>query len=209
MKFSSVTWWWIRHAAISKSNISDFIGWTDPEIIVDNESTHAVRQLYTELPIDSFIITSDLLRTSQTTDMLQQFTRYKEIIKDRGMREQNFGEWENHSYTEVAHAFPHKYSQFWEDIGHCAPPNGESFQDVTTRVSKSIEHWNSISQFNNIICVAHAGTIRAAIGHALSLTPAKCLLFDVNHLSLSKIEYYENNNGCKIHCINQRYYAKK
>jgi alpha-ribazole phosphatase len=44
--------------------------------------------------------------------------------------------------------------------------------------------------------VAHGGTIRAALGHALGLTPSRSLAFETANCSLTRLDYIED--GAKL-----------
>ena len=48
-------------------------------------------------------------------------------------------------------------------------PNGESFVDLVERVIPAVERYTSAHAEKDIICVAHGGTIKAALAHALGL----------------------------------------
>ena len=67
-------------------------------------------------------------------------------------------------------------------------PEGESFTDVVARVTTTVERLNSDHSGRNIIAVAHAGSIRAAISHALGGEPQAALSFKLSPLSLTRID---------------------
>ena len=41
-----------------------------------------------------------------------------------------------------------------------------------------------------MICVAHGGTIRAALAHALEIPAAKALHFQIDNLSVTRIDHH-------------------
>ena len=67
-------------------------------------------------------------------------------------------------------------------------PNGESFADVVNRVTTTVERLNRDHGGRNIVVVAHAGSIRAAICHALSAEAKIGLSFQLAPLSLTRID---------------------
>ena len=61
------------------------------------------------------------------------------------------------------------------------PPGGESFIDMLARVGAAIDRIEG----PEILVVAHAGPIRAALAKALDLTPAGALSLCIDPLSLT------------------------
>ncbi len=69
-----------------------------------------------------------------------------------------------------------------------APPGGESFVQMIDRVSNTISELSLEYKGRDIIAVAHAGTIRAALTMALSLFAKSALTFQLDNLSITEIE---------------------
>ena len=57
-----------------------------------------------------------------------------------------------------------------------------------TRTAAAIETHTESNRGRDIVCVAHGGTIRAALALALGLTPAAALVFGIDNVSLTRIE---------------------
>jgi len=60
------------------------------------------------------------------------------------------------------------------------------------RVAPAIALLSQDNPGADIIAVAHAGSIRAALALALDLTPDKALSLDLGHLSLSRIDWIKS-----------------
>ncbi|MDG1995618.1 MAG: histidine phosphatase family protein, partial [Emcibacteraceae bacterium] len=70
-----------------------------------------------------------------------------------------------------------------------APPNGENFIDVQSRVSGFIKQ-NSLENIDRPrIMVTHAGVIRSFIGLALELDSNKALSLEISPFSLSQLTH--------------------
>ena len=75
-------------------------------------------------------------------------------VYDRRLREYDFGAWEGRRWSEI----PRSESDPWtRDLWAAAPPGGETFQALHTRVGAALQ---DIS--HGTLVVAHAGVIRAA-----------------------------------------------
>ena len=70
-------------------------------------------------------------------------------------------------------------------------PSGESFVDVIRRVADGVGRITAIHPGRDIISVAHSGSIRAALAHALTLNPDAALTFRIDNLSLTVIEHVQ------------------
>ena len=80
---------------------------------------------------------------------------------------------------------------FWESPARNRPPGGESFADQISRVGVIIEEYTRMYPGMDIVAVTHGGTIRAAISHALDLTPETAMSFTVSTLSLTRLEHID------------------
>ena len=83
------------------------------------------------------------------------------------------------------------YDDFWDSPARNRPPGGESFADLIRRVGAIIDQYTEQYKGKDIVAVTHGGTIRAAISHALDLTPETGMSFTVNTLSLTRLEHIE------------------
>jgi broad specificity phosphatase PhoE len=68
-------------------------------------------------------------------------------------------------------------------------PGGESFMDLYDRVCGVIERITIAHAGQDIIAVAHGGTIKAAVGLALGGLPEKGLAFDVDNCSVTRLDH--------------------
>jgi len=85
-----------------------------------------------------------------------------------------------------------QYQSFWENPAENAPPGGESFAQLIERTRIVIEKYSDLYNGQDIICVAHGGTIRAAIAHALELGATSAMAFQIDNLSLTRLDQFED-----------------
>jgi broad specificity phosphatase PhoE len=100
--------------------------------------------------------TSDLLRAVQTADAIARTTGL-ETRPDRRLRERGYGLLEG----RPSHAVPMLGSR-----DACAPPGGESFQDVVRRVGGLLEECLAEAahdDLDGVVLVTHGDTIAAAL----------------------------------------------
>ncbi len=183
-----VRWWWIRHAP----SISDGLtGWTDAP--ADLSDIVGLMRLRDALPEGATVISSDLARAEATAARL--LGKRLRGPSERAFREQFFGHWEGLSHDEIDEKNPKQADAFWEDPANARPPGGESFATLCKRVGETITRLNGSIRSGDIAVVAHAGSIRAAIAHALKLPPEQALSFEIATLSLTRLDRIETETG--------------
>ncbi|UFN50210.1 histidine phosphatase family protein [Roseomonas sp. OT10] len=108
------------------------------------------------------------------------------------MREQNLGEWQgltHEQFTSMLRDPPHP---FWPHSAAERPPGGESVGDVVARVGPVLDGLVADHPDEDLVIVAHGGSIRASLAHACGLDAHQALQFSVRNLSLTRLE---NLNG--------------
>ena len=180
-------WWWIRHAPVfNPSNI--IYGQMDLDADVSNSKTF--KRLARILPSDSVLFTSDLKRTVLTAEAIARAgASLPKAIKEPALREQNFGIWQGKQRDKLVDTFNNKRHKFWIAPAFERAPEGESFADVMARVAPAITNITTNYAGNDIICVSHGGTIRAAIAIALGLGPEKALSITAANCSLTRLAH--------------------
>jgi alpha-ribazole phosphatase len=202
-------WWWIRHAPVTENNGTIY---GNQDLNCDCHDTESFQALAGILPNDAVWVTTPLKRTHQTANAIRaeiptdDFPAY-DVIDD--FQEQSFGDWHGMTHQELGEIRGDAWHRFWHAPASEAPPGGESFEDLISRTAKSIDALNHKYNGKNIIAVTHGGTIRAAVAHALALTPEKALGLSIGNLSLTKLNYYpaeeggnSNHSSWGIDCIN-------
>ena len=182
------TWWWIRHAPVTGDARACINGRNDPECDLSDEET--ILACAGCLPDDATWVATGLSRTQQTAAALQAAKDRPD--KDRSTRletvpalmEQDFGEWEGRRWRDLAER---ESLEFWNDPVGIAPPGGESYAEMTKRVAGAIADVGNQFPDGDLILVAHAGPIRAALAIAMPATPGDSLALEVDPLSITRI----------------------
>ncbi len=176
------TWWWVRHGP---THANSLVGWTD--LPVDLSDLAAITRLNAHLPEDALVVSSDLSRSIATADAVQGSR--ERLDHTREIRELNFGDWENRTFKDVAETDPETSHAYWSNPGNVAPPNGESWNQTSERVSGYVKNMNVEHAGRNIIAVAHFGTILTQLQRAGRMSARSALSFKIDNLSVTRLEY--------------------
>ncbi|HAA91805.1 MAG TPA: histidine phosphatase family protein [Rhodospirillaceae bacterium] len=180
-------WWWIRHAPVVDHD-NKIYGQTDLSADVSDEKVFA--RLAEMLPSEAVLVTSDLQRTTLTAAAIADAgLELPTPIKEPALREQHFGTWQGIRRDQFDKETGRMMHRFWIAPAFERAPKGESFTDVIARVAPAITRLTADHAGRDIICVAHGGTIRAAIALALGLGPEKALAFRSANCGLTRLDH--------------------
>lgn len=174
--------WWVRHGPTHQRA---FVGWRD--VAADLSDLPQLARLNAYLPRDALLISSDLRRASATADALG--LGRQRLPHDPRLREFDFGDWDGRNYAEVAVSHPALSARFWEQPGDVAPPGGESWNRLATRVGEVVAAALHDHAGRDIIVVAHFGVILTQVQAALGITPYQALSHGIENLSVTTITH--------------------
>lgn len=184
----ATSWWWVRHAPV-RGPAGRIYGQTDVDC--DTSDAASFQVLANVLPREAVWLVSPLERTRQTFAAIAAgLCRDIEAEIEADFAEQRFGSWEGLNWPEMQRQDPGAYAAFWEDPTRHAPPAGESFATLMARVTTAIERRGRQHAGKTIVAIAHGGTIRAAVAHALGLTPEAAMAIVVDNLSLTRLTLF-------------------
>ena len=143
------------------------------------------------LPKGAVWYASNLLRARKTAEHLGRAgAEMGELAIDPDLAEQHFGDWQGLTYVEIAEKHGDNHL-FWLGPPEYRPPGGESFVDLRDRTVRSIDRLTEEHRGRDIVATAHGGTIRAALAHAFNLHPEAAVRFEIDNVSLTLIEHFE------------------
>lgn len=175
--------WLIRHGP---THAKTMVGWTD--LAADLSDTAALGRLADTLPASAHMISSDLSRATATADGIASGQHRRS--HDPNLRELHFGAWEDRSFGDIDAETPDHLRAFWETPGSVAPPGGESWNDLRTRVDNAIDQLVDDGP-NDIAVICHFGPILTQIQRALDLDAVAAFRIRIDPLSLTVIEQHE------------------
>jgi len=144
-----------------------------------------------KLPVDAVWVTSPLKRTHQTADALVAAgARMGSRLEDEEILEQDFGDYNGMTHTELFALRDDAYLSFWPLSPELQAPGGESFSMLRARVDRFVTRMYEEYKGRDIVCVAHRGTILAALQIALDLPLHNSVSFTIGNVSLTRLTHH-------------------
>jgi broad specificity phosphatase PhoE len=147
-------------------------------------------------------LTSPLSRTKRTAAAI--FTAgypEQDPLVEPGLIELSFGRWQGLVHEALPAELTLPPHGFWPLAGDERPPGGESMVDGIARVGPVMERLAKTYAGHDVIAVAHGGTIRAAVAHALRIGADNALHLSVENLSLTRVDRLPQ--GWRVACVNE------
>jgi alpha-ribazole phosphatase len=201
--------WWVRHAPVAHGG--RVYGQTD--LSCDCSDTAVFTGLAEMLPRRAVWVTSNLRRTHETASAIIRagLTGPQRIpgpgaLEIADLAEQHFGEWQGLAFEELDRLRGGEFHRFWHSPAHETPLGGESFVTVIERVSRAVHRLVDTHAGDDIIAVAHGGTIRAALALALGLDPEAALAFTIENCSITRIDRIDGpgmGHGWRVVTVNR------
>ncbi len=143
------------------------------------------------------IYSSDLLRTRTTALTIQKAIQNSDnqiplppLIIDPRLRELNFGAWEGLTFSEIKEAYPEHLDAWQANIYHCAPPGGESMQQLENRVSDLLEEILQTHPGESVIVAGHGGTFEALAIKLLNIKNSRSWQFQLNNTGICEFKFF-------------------
>jgi broad specificity phosphatase PhoE len=184
----------VRHAP---TGLKTAVGWGDPPARLDDAA--ALDRLKAALP-EAPVVSSDLARARATADRIAGARR--RLPDAPALRELNFGEWEGLDFDAIARRWPRQSRDFFARPGPTPAPGGESFDQLRDRVAGAVATLGG--EEGDLIAVAHAGAIQAALAIAGDLSPAQALRFVIAPLSVTRLSWLPDAQAWRIEAVNER-----
>ena len=118
------------------------------------------------------IVTSPLLRATRTAQAVAAVTGAP-VVTDEGFRETDFGAWEGLTFAEVRERWPAEVTA-WLAHPEAAPPGGESFAEVSTRVTDALHRVLTGRDRQTVLIVSHVTPIKTLVAAALLAPRPRC-----------------------------------
>ncbi len=148
--------WFVRHAQSEYNKKHLFTGWHNPNLT--EKGVRAAKELKSDLSsIDfDYVFSSPLKRAAETASLIID-GRF-EIKYDDRLKERSYGDWSGLNKSEIKEQVGEELFLSARRGWSTKPPNGESLEDVSSRVSSFLE---TLPLTGNILIVSHGNTIRA------------------------------------------------
>jgi broad specificity phosphatase PhoE len=154
----------LRHGRTAWNAVRRFQGQADPPLdeVGRAQAIEAAALLAAFRP--SVIITSDLLRASQTAAPLGELTGV-EVLSDPRLRERSLGHWEGLTRDDVKADYPQEYAE-WVAGRDVTGRGGESREEVAAR---AMEAFNELPDVDVAVIVTHSATAMSLCASLIGL----------------------------------------
>ncbi len=201
VQFRQQNWWLFRHAPVTETTLYGQL-----DIEADLPSNDVFKEIAAILPPQFRLISSDLRRCRQTAEKIAEYHPTKPDITQTlsDFREQHFGRWQGLSYQQIEDESKSEYDAFWQNPVSYQPPEGESYEQMIARVCELRRSITEHEKAEDILLVAHAGTIRALVAEALDIPLMRSLSLVIDPLSLTKLSVFNSSEGesWQVTCVN-------
>jgi probable phosphoglycerate mutase len=127
-----------------------------------------------------------------------------EVEVDEGFTETDFGGWEGLTFREAAERDPELHRAWLGDTA-VAPPDGESFDDVGTRVSAALEGLLTRHAGTTVVLVSHVTPIKTILRLALEAGPSLLYRLHLDLACLSVVDFWPDG-GASVRLVNDTCY---
>lgn len=197
-------WWWIRHAPVIGDG-GRIYGQADLDCDCSDDALFAA--LSRLLPEDPLWVVSSLKRARATAQAIRaqrhEPTGRAPIVVPE-FREQFLGDWQGLPRDAFFAGREQRAASYWFGPADERAPGGESFSDLCARVEPAIKALTERHRGQDIVCVAHGGTIRAALRAALEIPAETALGFAIANCGLTRIDHIAlpGDEGWRVACVN-------
>jgi alpha-ribazole phosphatase len=181
----------LRHAPIAAPHDRGFAPLAAEADLTERAT---IERLARALPAQPVWVESPARRTAMTGAVLRAVCGIEDaqVRHEPAFIEQDFGDWHGQSYKQVYGGLSA------EDLATPAllrPPGGEAFAEVMPRVAAAVARLSAAHAGRDVVAVAHAGTIRAALAMAMDLSPRQAISFVIDLLSITRIDRHGRNGA--------------
>ncbi len=181
----------IRHALVEPSARAMLYGAMDVPLcaVALQEEAALYRWLAARLPRPAHWVTSQLARTKATAAAIfAAGYPAQPLATEPDLAEQHLGEWQGIPHEALVEKLRHPPHPFWPHAAEEEPPGGESFAQVRARVGPVLDRLAERHPGEDVVIVAHGGSIRASLAHAMDLSGHQALAFSIRNLGLTRLE---------------------
>jgi alpha-ribazole phosphatase len=187
MALSATTVYLVRHGSVVGAETRRFIGHLDvPLSPLGIAQLDGLARRLKDVAFDA-IYCSDLQRTRQSAEILAA-PHELTPVRDPALREFAMGEWDGLTAEQIRAHDRRAFEAWMGDVGRFQFPGGESLPDLIARAVPAFEAVVARHAGGTVAVVAHGGSNRAILCHALGLGPERLLALGQDYAALSVLE---------------------
>jgi ribonuclease H / adenosylcobalamin/alpha-ribazole phosphatase len=134
------------------------------------------------------VVSSPLRRARHTAQAVAEAAGAPLAVDD-DLAETDFGAWEGLTFAAVMDRWPAELTA-WQGDANLAPPGGESFAQVASRVNGALDRLLASHRGQTIVVVSHVTPIKTLICRALLAPPAAMFRMHLDVASLCETAWF-------------------
>ena len=196
----------LRHGQTELSRQRRYSGRGDPPLtdLGRRQAADAARYLAGRGGV-SAVVSSPLSRARETAAAAADALGLP-VGTDEDLIETDFGQWEGLTFREAAERDPDLHGRWLGDTG-VRPPDGESFDEVRTRVQRFLDRAVADHGAGTVLVVSHVTPIKTLLRQALGAGPSILQRLHLDLASLSVAEFYPDS-GASVRLVNDTSYLR-
>ena len=139
------------------------------------------------------VVSSPLLRTRQTAGFVADAVGCPLEIHS-GIAEASFGEWDGSTYAEINERWPDEL-RAWLSSADVAPPGGETFNEVRSRVDEARRDMINRHLGLRIAVISHVTPTKILVGTALEAPLQSVFRMELSPCSISTISWFADGHA--------------
>ena len=144
------------------------------------------------------VVTSPMQRCQAFAVALTEKLSLPLTVEHR-FREVGLGGWEGLSPDDILASDPDSYAAFYRDPRRNRPQGAETLEAFGARVAEALEQVLNDYTGQQVLVVAHAGVIRAALGHVLRSDPVAWYRTRIDNAALTRFRRGEYGTKLEFH----------
>jgi probable phosphoglycerate mutase len=117
-----------------------------------------------------------------------------DVRVEEGLREVHFGAWEGLTFAEIQQRWPAELDA-WLASTAVAPPGGESFDEVTRRVTLARDKALARYAGRTVLVVSHVSPIKTLVRLALQAPPQSLYRMELQPAAVSVVQWYADGHA--------------
>jgi len=178
----------LRHGQTALSVDKRFSGTGDPELTELGRQQAAAAAERLAGSGAQVVVTSPLARARDTAALVAQAAGVV-LVVEPGLRETDFGDWEGYTFAEIQQKWPAELAAWLADPA-VAPPYGESFDAVATRVRQARDRVLATYGGQTVVLVSHVTPIKTLLRFALDAPPSALYRMHLDLACLSEVQWF-------------------
>lgn len=181
----------VRHGESEMNKKGVYCGWSNS--ILTEQGCIQAEEVGKKLAEEEFdiIISSDLDRCFMTAEIINR-SHKKEIIKEKTLKELNFGEWEGCNYDEICLNYPEKAKLWRDDYINFKIPKGESLLEMYNRVNKGFDEIINRFSEGKLLIVSHSGVIRSILAQQICGSVEGVWKFKIDNCGITRLQFVDS-----------------